>query len=277
MADNANPFGATGKARPKSAGTGGSTGPSITLGQPSLSVVRFLDAAIHFGGGLAEFPVWSSNAQRVDDLAEATEDEEVLELLQGLQEDGIEVVSFEDFFSVDLEGEGVEFVGTPPLLKEKGDGEYSELDEETKGLYTDDDIYVYGEEENGLKAYILEPDWLDSHREGKIDGNVINMANYVLNGFYYDVIQNLSGQDTPSRMKVSIGRSYNHRDEEGDVDEFAKRRHVSFTYETSESTDQRIISAAKFVGALSEDDIEGLESGELDLDDVADRVAEHRD
>lgn len=277
MTEGIQAFGATGKAKPKSTGTSRSTGPTVTVQRPDINVVRFLMAAVRAGDGVAEYPVLAENAVHVSDLLEAAEDESVVELLEGLDQAEIETVSLEDFFGVDLSGKGIEYVGTPPLLNEGDEGEFSELSQDVKDLYQDEDIYSYGEEENGLKKYILDPEWLEAEREGLLDDTVINHVNYALNGYYYPEIRQEIGGEEPARFKVQIGRNHNHTDEDGNVDEFSKRRHVAFTFETSATTDKRIISAAKNVGTIDQEAVQAYEAGEVDLDDIAEIILENRD
>lgn len=277
MTDDISAFGATGKAKARTGGGGGSSTPSVTVERPPESVLEFLMAAVRAGDGVAEYPVLASNAAQVADLIEATDNEDVIRLLDSLEGDGVETVSLEDFFGADLEGEGVEFVGTPPLLNEKDRGEFSDLDDEIQDRYQDEDIYSYGDPDNGLKAYIVEPEWLDIVREDRIDDAIINNVNYALNGHWYPEVREATEGDEPTRFKVQIGRNHNHTDEDGNVDEMAKRRHVAFTFEQSETTDQRVLSAAHNVGNISEEDVEAYQDGELDLDDIADLIRENRD
>lgn len=276
---NGSAYGATGIAPEETTGgRGGRSGPTIQVDPPQPEVVSFLLNAVQAGNGVAEFAVWASNAPKFSDLAEAAENEEVISVLEDVSEFA-ETASLEDLLGVGLEAEGIEFIGTEPLLNEGDKGQFSDLDAEIKERYNDDDIYSYGDEENGLKKYIVKPDWLDIVREDRIDDTVINHSNIVLNGHYYPEIREFVNSDEATRLKASVGRNHNHQDNDGNVDHFSKRRHVAFSFESSGSTADRIVSAAgptNGVGHLDEEDVERYQNGDIDLDDVADLIEENR-
>lgn len=277
---NGNPFGSTGKAREKtSSGTSQSSGTTITVEKPPWEVVNFLLNAVDFGNGVAEFPVWASNATDFETLIEGVEDDEVVSILEEVAEYA-ETASLEDLFSVELEDEGIEFIGTEPLLNETERGEFSDLSDEIKERYNEDDKYVYGDEDNGLKAYIVKPDWLEVVREGRIDDTVINHVNYVINGYWYPEIQDFVDAEDVTRLKAQVGRNHNHQDEDGNTDEFSKRRHVAFSFEQTATTSDRIVSSAgpkNGVGTISEETVERYQEGEADLEDIAAEIEESRE
>jgi len=277
MTNGIEAFGATGKARTQTSGSGRSSGPDVSDYIPSENVVKFLTAAVKAGNGVAEFQVLGSNAARVSDLIEGTDNDAVRDILEGLQDDGVETVSLEGLFDVELEANGYEFIGTPPLLNETDREEFSQLDDETKAMYNDDDIYPYGDEDNGLKAYITKPEWLEVEAEGRINEPIINIVNMAMNGYYLPEIMAEFNGDEPVRLKASIGRNHNNKDENGNVDELSKRRHVAFSVERTSKTLDRIVSAAKNVGTIGDDDVENLKDGKITLEDIRDKVEANRE
>jgi hypothetical protein len=273
---NANAFGATGQAKQRTASTTGTRETRDTrVSVPDESVVEYILAAVGAGDGLAEFPLHREDAVSVEELAEDTENETVTELLEALPED-VETLSFEDFFGLDLEEDGYEYVGTEPKLNESDNDEWSDLPEEEKEKYEDEDVYKYGDPENDLKAYMPEPDWVGIVRDNKIDGESIYEASTAINGMFYPEAYSHLNDDQRegmARIGVGVGKSYNN------ADEFEKRKHVSFTFQEGKSTQSRVLKAIRNMqpcGDYTNELVELYESGELDNDEFVQELTDNR-
>lgn len=274
---NANAPGTTGGSRTEdSTPSGDSTSPSVSVEKPTTSAVEYIIEAVEANGGVAEIPVFDSDAESVGELAEADLDDPWDSILSGMA-NSVDSISLESIFGVDLSGQEVEYVGTPPLLNEKNKSEFSDLDEETQDRYPDDEKYSYGDPENGLKSYITAPDWLDVETEGRIKKSVVSDATEVLNAYHYPEIYDRFHNGSDVRLVVGVGRKSNHVDENGDVDEFSKRRHVSFSTERGSSSLKRVVNQAERQGMIDEDDKEAWQDGELDGEDIAELIRQNRE
>ena len=272
-----NPFGASGGARTDKSGSGsGSSTPTISLDKPDVSVARYIIAAIRGNGGLAEFPVFREDAVSFAELLEAEIPDDVRDMIEDLP-DSVETASFEDFFGVDLSDNGVKYVGTPPLLNEGDKSEYSDLSDEEKEAYTDADIYTYGDESNGLKKYVVKPDWVEIDRSGELDDDVIYEASTIMNGYFYpefvDMIEDVDG----ARISVGQGRGHNHKDEDGNTDEFSKRRHVAFAVENGKASLDKVLSALHNVGFVKDEEYDNYPDEDLTTERLVEIAEDSRD
>jgi len=262
-----NPFGASGGAKQKSSSSSSSSGPSISLATPPREVAKFIVMGVDNLGGLAEWPVFDEDAQEVATMLEADLPEDVRELLEAFPEDTTHL-SFESFFQVDLAGEGVEYVGTPPLLNEGDKDEWSDLPEDVKDKYEDGDIYKYGDPDNDLKSYIPKPGWVELVREDKVEDSIIYEASTILNGVYAPLIRDYLYTGEPVKLGVGIGRDHNHQGDDGEADEFGKRQNVAFAKQTGKSSAGSVVTAMENMGTISEDTASDFEDGALDFLEV---------
>ena len=271
-----NALGGFGGKEQKSGSSGGSSGPSISLETPHEAVVDFILYGVEAGNGFYEWHVFDEDATEVSAILEGEVPDDLRDILERFPED-VTHLSFESFFQVDLAGEGIEYVGTVPLLNEGDKDEWSELDDDVKEQYSDELIYKYGEEENGLKSYIPKPDWIDVVENDKVDDSVIYEASTILNGLFYPAIWNELYTGEPVKLGVGIGRNQKHEDEDGEVDEFEKRRAVAFAKQTGKSSGSSVVTAMENMGTIDEQTATAFEDGEMTLAQVVNGISSDDD
>jgi len=261
-----NAFGATGESKQRTTGgSGGRETRDTRVSVPDESTVEYILAAVEAGQGLAEFPLHREEAVSVEELAEETENETAEELLEDLPE-SVETLSFEDFFGLDLEEDGYEYIGTEPKLNEADKGEWSDLSEEEKEKYQDEDIYKHGDPDKGKKSYMTAPDWVEIVRDNRIDGESVYEASTILNGHFYPLVYSHLSEGEKgglARLAVGVGKSYNNDDE------FGKRKNVSFSIQEGKSTKERVLKAirnAQPCGDYTNELVETYLGGEFDND-----------
>lgn len=264
-------FGGNGESKQRTtAGSDGREGRDSNVSVPDQSVVEWILEAVQAGDGLVEFPLHREDAVNVSELAEDTENDRVQELLDELP-DSVETLSFEDFFGLDLEADGYEYIGTEPKLNETDKNEFTNLSDEKKEVYQDEDIYKHGKPDKGKKAYMTAPDWVEIVRNNDIDGESVYRASTVLNGHFYPLIYEYLSEDEKAglaRLSVGVGKSYNNEDE------FAKRKSVSFSIQEGKSTAKRVFNALEQEVGLDSEVRGDWNDGQIDSDDVVDVVKE---
>lgn len=273
MAD-AGLLGETGDGEESSTGGGGGISErSSRVSVPPVEVVEFIHFAVQELDGLAEYPVLAEDGSNPEELLNQDIPERYVNALEPLV-DVVDTLSFEDFFGVDLSEDDYLYLGTAPRLNQGERGEYEELDDDEQEVYTDGDIYVHGDEENGFKKHIVAPEFIEDWREDKFDTDSITDANKVLSAFFLpETAEHLSEEQLQylSRLFVSIGKSRNNDTE------LERHQNVSFYIQDGSSTDERTLRAMREWGLIDEEAAEEFMEGELAARELIEMVEEERD
>lgn len=245
----------------------------------SQAAVDYLLESIRANNGVAEIPVRGSDGASVGELAAEDYGEPWNGIFERLVED-CDTISFEDFFGADLEENGIEYLGTPPLIQTRDRGDGKDDIESPKGLveeidgfeqadleaYSSDSLYPHGDPSKGLKKYVPHPDWAEDVDNGKFASNLQNKANQSTTarwfGYVDGVVDSPSGERT--RLVARKGRRQNNETEEGRLSS------VAFMLETTESVPDRVVSAFFHEGKIDQETREKYDSGQLDLAEVLD-------
>ena len=266
-------IGTTGGAKDKSSsGSSSSSGPSLSLEKPPRAVAEFIVYVMRQENQpITEFPAFDEDAKEVAPLREADLGDELNDIVSRIPE-SVEYQSFESFFSANFDEAEVDYVGTPVLLNEREKGEWSDLPDEVKEQYEDGDLYKYGDPDNDMKKYVPAPDWVEVVREGRIEDSLIYEAATQLNGHYFKMLWDAFYNGEPIKWSVGIGKNHNHQTEDGEPDEKAKRKNVSFAAGGGASAFDSAVTAMGNVGTLDEDVVDDFEDGAIDMAGI---VANH--
>lgn len=272
--------GTTGGAKSdKSTGSRSRSERKVSLDAPLPVWADYVLDAADGNNGYAEFPLRDENAADLSELAEGEYGEPWDDYFEALA-DEYEFLSIDDVFNAELEENDVSYMGTPDLISvdRTFDGDRSELTkedlfsaenedgeliipEDTQDDYTDDDLYVHGNPDNNIRAYIPAPEALEVVHSGELDSQLQSDINTVLIRAFYDKTQewaneNIKGPSAVARLKVSKGRKSDHMvDEDGNpvdpneydgemfVDENDRLRYGAFSVEQTSDTGKTVLNA----------------------------------
>lgn len=275
---------------------------SVSLETPEPVVIDYILEAIKAEKGYSEWALTNDNATELDELAS----QEFGDPWDGYFEEMAEhydYLSVDDWFGGVISDKGIEYIGTESLFSvdyllegndeadraeadwetliglPDPDGRYAPegepvISEEDAGEYQPEDIYPYGDEDRGLKAYIPAPDMLEVlHGEGH-NSNIQSQINTILARDFFDqvmdwALENINALDQPVRLKASKAKRKNHLiEEDGNerVDEVARMQYVGFSVEVSEDTGKAILNAH----GASDEIVDGW-----DETDLADKTIEN--
>lgn len=228
MADDIPDFGGTeGIVQDTGSSSSGSYTPTVT--DVPDEIAEFILDGIQQMGGMFEVPAFARDAPDFpEDHAE----------YYGIE--GVDTLSVEDLFGLDLEG--VDFVGTEPLISSE------KLTEDEKSALTEDELLTASGDD---KAYVPRPETAETFRDANVADGLTTKLSKGINGHHADdVVDRWSPEH-----KVSVGKG---KDRNHGGDPVESRRHVAFWVTDSDTAQKDRLKAQRDAGELSNEEYQEL-------------------